>query len=347
MRGYRPHTFLVVGQGDRALARGQVPQPNRAIHGAADELRLRGLGLDVAHRVRVAAEHKDGHLGAHVPNPNRGVSAARGQDVERRVQGEAVHTTEVAMVVSDDHVLLQVPALHLAILGGREHVWVPVRDGEPTDRANVPGQRDLQRTTSQVPDLDKSVVARGGEPLVGRVHGHRPDPTLMARHDAHQLPRSMPFGLRNLVSLHPGRDHHGRGGVALTRRLHGHDGPDFPVEASRPATLVATSGDVRQHPCDGVRLGLPRGIVGDGGHGEEGRQAQTNVVGLLGHIPDMLVLVVHLHAQQHLGRRRVLGPSHLVVADEHVVRPLQRPPGRSDDREHVLRWCSILCRPAL
>mmetsp|Transcript_95751 Transcript_95751/g.214497 ORF Transcript_95751/g.214497 Transcript_95751/m.214497 type:complete len:375 (-) Transcript_95751:84-1208(-) len=193
-----PHALLVVRQGHRALAGGQVPESDRAVHRAADELRLCRLRGQGAGGAGVAREDEDTRLGSHVPDAHGRVPAPSRQDVQRRVQGYGVDATEVAVVVPDHHVLLQVPALDLAVLGDAEQVGVPVGDGEPPHRVDVAGKGDLQGTAGEVPDLDQPVVARGGEPLVRRVHRHTAHPTLVPREHSHELPGRVPDGLRDV-----------------------------------------------------------------------------------------------------------------------------------------------------
>mmetsp|Transcript_23117 Transcript_23117/g.34811 ORF Transcript_23117/g.34811 Transcript_23117/m.34811 type:complete len:212 (-) Transcript_23117:32-667(-) len=211
------------------------------------------------------------------------------------MERNAVHTAQVTMVVSDDHVLLQIPALDFAIFGAREEIRVPVRNGQPSNSADVSGKRQFERTARKIPNFDEAVVARGCEPLVGWIACHCSNPTFVARQDSHQLPRCMPLRLRNFVSLHPRSNLHFRAGVLCSRSLERNDGPDRPLQPSGRGTIAAAR-DVRQHLSDGIGFRLPSSVVRNSRGGQERLQCH-GICGLLWHVSDVFVLVVHLHAE--------------------------------------------------
>ena len=57
---------------------------------------------------------------------------------------------------------------------------------------HMTGQRQLQRSGGQVPDLHGSISWTSSEPLVGRIHRDRSDPTQMTADNAHELPWCVP-----------------------------------------------------------------------------------------------------------------------------------------------------------
>mmetsp|Transcript_81522 Transcript_81522/g.239392 ORF Transcript_81522/g.239392 Transcript_81522/m.239392 type:complete len:202 (+) Transcript_81522:114-719(+) len=69
----RPHALLVVRERDGALTGGKIPKPDHVVHGAANELRLRGLRGQRADSAGMAGEDEDPRLGAHVPDAHGGV----------------------------------------------------------------------------------------------------------------------------------------------------------------------------------------------------------------------------------------------------------------------------------
>mmetsp|Transcript_64032 Transcript_64032/g.164776 ORF Transcript_64032/g.164776 Transcript_64032/m.164776 type:complete len:247 (+) Transcript_64032:867-1607(+) len=218
---------------------------------------------------------------------------------------------------------------------------MPVRDGEAADGADVAGQGQLERAARQVPDLDQAVVARRRKPLVRRVHGDGADPALVARQHAHELPRRMPHRLRDLSPVFLGHDLHNLRGVADSgARLVRADGPGRGRGVAR--RLPRRAAHVRQHPRDGVGLRL---VVRDGERRRHERHRRERVLrGLLGYVADVLVLVVHLHPQQHLRGGRVLRTPELMVAYEEVVRALERPAHRDRHGLQLQRAQDVLSR---
>mmetsp|Transcript_30596 Transcript_30596/g.84087 ORF Transcript_30596/g.84087 Transcript_30596/m.84087 type:complete len:220 (-) Transcript_30596:58-717(-) len=210
---------------------------------------------------------------------------------------------------------------------------VGYRDGP--DSHDVARQRQLQRTTGQVPDFDQAIVARRGEPLVRGVHGDGADPTLVAGDHSHELPRRVPHGLWDLrasarrydldlfgwVGRRSQRRQGSwswppRGGGGCSCACGANDSSANGTEAARTCSKVC------EHLRDSCRLGLP-GCVFDRGRAEERKCLEGFLAGLVGDLANVLVLVVHLDAQQHLCSGRILRPPDVMVAREHVVRPLQ------------------------
>ena len=86
------------------------------------------------------------------------------------------------------------------VLPRREKVRMAVAERQPPHRADVTGQRDLERVGTrhararQVEDLYDPVGAPGGEEGVGRVEGHGPDPPEVRGEDRGELPGGVPLG---------------------------------------------------------------------------------------------------------------------------------------------------------
>mmetsp|Transcript_9728 Transcript_9728/g.39391 ORF Transcript_9728/g.39391 Transcript_9728/m.39391 type:complete len:365 (+) Transcript_9728:110-1204(+) len=221
----RPHALLVVRQSVLALTRGEIPELHRAVVRAGDHLRVVLLRHDGPDGVVVAGEAKHLRLGPHVPHPARAVPAASHQHVQRGVQRERVHAGEVTVVVADHLVVLQVPALDHLVEAAREHVGVPVAHRQAHHLLDVTRQRQLELPGGEVPDLNRAIRGSGREPLVGGIHRDASNPTQVARDDAVELPRCVPWGLRPLareprddlraVVVHLLRLRHDRSGLAL------------------------------------------------------------------------------------------------------------------------------------
>lgn len=120
----RSHRFLVVGQGGHTLAGGQVPQsytvsqvpgigsPDGAIHATRNDLRVRGLGLDIRDGACVSSQGENVRPGSHVPYTHACIATGGHEHVESGVHAERVDAREMSVVMSDDFVHLKVPALH-------------------------------------------------------------------------------------------------------------------------------------------------------------------------------------------------------------------------------------------
>jgi len=107
------------------------------------------------------------------------------------------------MVMTDNLVGFQIPTLDHLVLGTGEEIWMTVRNGETTDGRDMTGQRQLQFSRCQIPDLGISTVSLyipmqtylnhtitcpGCEPLISRVDSDSSDPTHMSRNDSCQFP---------------------------------------------------------------------------------------------------------------------------------------------------------------
>lgn len=68
MERERAHALLVIRQRGPGLAGGQVPQANRAVVTAANDLRLGGLAYHARHCIGMPDECVDIRLGTHVPH---------------------------------------------------------------------------------------------------------------------------------------------------------------------------------------------------------------------------------------------------------------------------------------
>lgn len=189
--------LLVVGERAHALAGGQVPQPHRRVVTAGDDLRIRRLRNDAGDGVCVSDERVDVRLRSHVPNARCRVATGGDEHIQGRVERHAVHRRQVSVIVPNDLVVLEIPALHLPVLAAGEQVRVARRHGEAADGADVTGQRELQLSTCQVPNLNNSISSTCREPLVARLHRHAPHPAQMAADDAVKFPRRVPLGARN------------------------------------------------------------------------------------------------------------------------------------------------------
>jgi len=69
------------------------------------------------------------------------------------MQGTAVHATEMSMVGADGLVLFEIPAAHLLVLAGREHVGMAIADSEAAHRVDVAREGQLASTARKVPQL--------------------------------------------------------------------------------------------------------------------------------------------------------------------------------------------------
>mmetsp|Transcript_10937 Transcript_10937/g.26268 ORF Transcript_10937/g.26268 Transcript_10937/m.26268 type:complete len:276 (-) Transcript_10937:101-928(-) len=99
------------------------------------------------------------------------------------------------VVVLDHFVRFQVPALDQLVLSHREHVRVPVADGDPSHGADVARQRQLELSRCKIPNLQCPIPCSSHKPLVSRFHADATNPSQMSRDHAHQLPRRMPIRL--------------------------------------------------------------------------------------------------------------------------------------------------------
>mmetsp|Transcript_29406 Transcript_29406/g.71014 ORF Transcript_29406/g.71014 Transcript_29406/m.71014 type:complete len:213 (-) Transcript_29406:440-1078(-) len=86
--GQRADRLFVVGEGRHALARGEVPQFDGGVVGSGDDLRIRPLGQDRAHRIIVSRQTVHLVLRPHIPHPRHGVPPPRDQQVQRGMQLE-------------------------------------------------------------------------------------------------------------------------------------------------------------------------------------------------------------------------------------------------------------------
>lgn len=105
---------------------------------------------------------------------------------------------------------LQVPTLHLLVLGTREQVWVSFRNGQSTNRRDMTSQRQLQLARRQIPDLrdelsvtcagvhlaylDYTVSSSCREPLISWVYSYSSHPPHMTRDDSCQFPYRLSAG---------------------------------------------------------------------------------------------------------------------------------------------------------
>lgn len=101
------------------------------------------------------------------------------------------------MVVPDHLVILQIPALDLLVLSTGEEVRAAAAHRHAAHRADVSRQGQLQLSTCQIPDLDRSICRSSDKPLVPRLHGDGPHPAKMTTDDPEQLPRRVPLGFRH------------------------------------------------------------------------------------------------------------------------------------------------------
>lgn len=193
--------LFVIGQRAHAFTGGQVPQANRRVVASGDDLRVGGLADHAGHRVGVSSQGVNVGLGAHVPDASGGVTTRRHEDIDRGVQGHRVDRRQVAVIMPNDLVVLQIPALDLSILAAAEQVRMPGTHAQPTNRADVTRQGQLQLAACQVPNLNDPIGGTRGKPLVARFHRHAANPTQVTGNDAIQLPRGVPLGLRNCRSL--------------------------------------------------------------------------------------------------------------------------------------------------
>ena len=81
-----------------AFPRGQIPEANRRVRGACDDLGVRRLAGHSIHSTVMAAEDEDFLLRPHVPHARHRVSPARHKYVQRGVEGQAVDAGQVAVV---------------------------------------------------------------------------------------------------------------------------------------------------------------------------------------------------------------------------------------------------------
>ena len=117
-----PDRLLVVGECGQCPASSQVPQSDGGVVGCCDDLGISGLCEDTSHCVGVPSQGVDVDLGPHVPDPGHRVPAAGDQDIQGGMEREVIDSAEMTVVVTDHLVILQIPALDLSVLPGREEV---------------------------------------------------------------------------------------------------------------------------------------------------------------------------------------------------------------------------------
>lgn len=78
---------------------------------------------------------------------------------------------------------------------------MPRRNSQASNRGDVTGKGQAQRTRSQIPDFDCSISGAACKPLVSGFYCQASHPTQMSRNHTHEFPRCMPFWFRLLCSL--------------------------------------------------------------------------------------------------------------------------------------------------
>lgn len=96
------------------------------------------------------------------------------------MERQCVDAAEVAVIVADHLVRLQIPAFDHLVLATGEQVRVSWRHGQAAHSADVPRQRQPQRSRSEIPDLDGPVASAAGKPLVSRLDGQAAHPAQVA-----------------------------------------------------------------------------------------------------------------------------------------------------------------------
>lgn len=197
MQNHASNAFLVVCQCAHALAGRQVPKPYSRVMAAGDDLRVGCLRHHAGDCVCMTAERVDVRLRSHVPNASCRVSAGRDENVKRRMKRHAVDSRQVTVIVPNDFVVLEIPALDLSVFSAREQVRMARRDCESSNCADVTGERELQFSTRQIPNLDDSIGGASREPFVAWFDCDASNPTQVTADDSIELPRRVPFRLRN------------------------------------------------------------------------------------------------------------------------------------------------------
>jgi len=139
-----PHGLLVVREGGKALAGRQIPQLDRLVVGAGNDLGVRRGGQDGTDSVFVPGQHVQLRLGAHVPDPRHGVAAGGDENVEGGVQLEGVHSGKVSVVVSHYLICFQIPAFDRLVFGCAEQVGMSFTKGQGSDGTNMARQSQLK-----------------------------------------------------------------------------------------------------------------------------------------------------------------------------------------------------------
>ena len=186
-----PDSLLVMSQCLNALALANVPQLDRLVVRAGDDLRFVSLADDGFNGVAVAGKRMHTSLRPHVPDSRRRVTPTGDQQIELRVQRKGENGAQVTVILADDLVLLEVPALNLLILASREQVWVAVRDPERSHSIDVTGEGQLQLALRQVPELDGSIGRSRDEKLVHRIDGKTAHPASVPADHLGELPWMM------------------------------------------------------------------------------------------------------------------------------------------------------------
>uniref|UniRef100_A0A2M4DR30 Putative secreted protein n=1 Tax=Anopheles darlingi TaxID=43151 RepID=A0A2M4DR30_ANODA len=101
------------------------------------------------------------------------------------------------VVMSYDLVVLEIPALHLAILTAAEQIRMTGTYGESPNCTDVSRERQFQLSAGEVPYFNHSIGSTRREPFVAGFDCHAPNPSQMTGNDAAKFPRSVPFRLRN------------------------------------------------------------------------------------------------------------------------------------------------------
>mmetsp|Transcript_28336 Transcript_28336/g.34643 ORF Transcript_28336/g.34643 Transcript_28336/m.34643 type:complete len:228 (-) Transcript_28336:18-701(-) len=211
---------------------------------------------------------------------------------------------------------------------------MPIRNCHCTDGANMPRQGQFQRSTGQIPNLNQAVITRGREPFVCGVHCNCPHPTFMSRHHSHQLPWWMPNRLWNLRTLSKWPDLNLRGRISSNFGYQRHHWPNCRTR------FLASLAAICQHLRDCRRQCLSGSIISRCAAQEW--QRCVLVCNLLWNIPDMLVLIMHLHSEHHLCASSILNTLELFISDEEVVRSFQRLPD-CQGNWRSLTWAQRIC----